>query len=105
VPNLIADRGFWVACLLPCLNVRRLMYQTLIWFGVLRDDARGLGTPLYSQDLQRLADALVDRVRRNAELCGNLLGAEVVIDKAQAVELTARQPRDARGHIVIRRLA
>jgi hypothetical protein len=62
VPNLIADRGFWVARGVLRLNVRRLMYQTLIWLRVLRDDARGLGSAVDAEDLQGLANPLVNRV-------------------------------------------
>jgi hypothetical protein len=39
------------------------MYQTLIWPAVLRNDARGLGTPLDAEDRKCLADALIDGVR------------------------------------------
>src|SRR5689334_23449589 len=35
VPNLITDRGLWVAGLELDGNVRRLMYQSLIWSAVL----------------------------------------------------------------------
>jgi hypothetical protein len=44
-------------------NVRRLMYQPLIWTVGLRDDASCLRTPLDAEDCQRLADALIDRMR------------------------------------------
>ena len=49
------------------------MYQSLIWLGMLSDDARGLSAPLDSESLKRLADALVDGVRRNPELSGDFL--------------------------------
>ncbi len=42
VPNLIADREFVFALGSCSRNVRRLMYQSLIWLAVLRDDARSL---------------------------------------------------------------
>ena len=45
------------------LNVRRLMYQSLIWFAALGDDARRLRAPTDAERMQRLANALVDRVR------------------------------------------
>ena len=48
---------------LGSLNVRRLMYQSLIWPPVLCDDARGLRAPGDAEDLQRLTDALVHGVR------------------------------------------
>jgi hypothetical protein len=48
------------------------MYQSLIWPAVLRYEARGLGTAFNAEDLKRLADALIDRVRRDLELRGDL---------------------------------
>jgi hypothetical protein len=68
----MTDRGFWVAGFAKTLNVRRLMYQSLIWPAVLRYEARGLGTAFNAEDLKRLADALIDRVRRDLELRGDL---------------------------------
>jgi hypothetical protein len=65
VPNLFADRGLWVACGMGSLNVRRLMYQSLIWPAVLRDQARRLSAAGNAENLQRLADSLVDRVGRD----------------------------------------
>jgi hypothetical protein len=50
------------------------MYQSLIWSAVLRDETSGLGTPLDAEDLKRLADALVDGVRRDIELGRDFLG-------------------------------
>jgi hypothetical protein len=69
------------------------MYQQLIWFGILRDDACRLGTAVDSQDLGRLANPLVDRVWRNAELDRDLLRREMLIYQAQAIELSVRQLR------------
>jgi len=45
------------------LNVRRLMYQSLIWAAVLSDDARCLTAALDSKDVERSSDALIDGVR------------------------------------------
>jgi hypothetical protein len=70
------------------------MYQSLIWRGILRHDPRRLGAALDSENLKRLADALVDGVRRDSELRRNLLGAQMLVDEQQAVELRLRQPRD-----------
>lgn len=81
------------------------MYQTLISLGVLGDDPRGLRPPLDAEDLQRLSNALVDGVWGDSQLCRDLLRAEVLVDQAQAFELPARQARDARGDVLIRRLA
>jgi hypothetical protein len=49
------------------------MYQSLIWSGILSDDPGRLRPALDAEDLKRLADALIDRVRRNAELGGDFL--------------------------------
>jgi hypothetical protein len=59
----MTDRGLWVAGMNVGGNVRRLMYQPLIWTLGLSDYASRLRTPLDAQDCQRLADALVDRMR------------------------------------------
>ena len=60
VPNLIADRPHWLAHQAVPLNVRRLMYQTLIFAFVLGNEAGGLRSALDAQDLEGLAHALVD---------------------------------------------
>jgi hypothetical protein len=80
------------------------MYQTLIWPSVLGHDARRLGAALDAEDLEGLADALVDGVRRNVQLGGDFLGREMLVHEAQAVELTRRQPGHTLRHgIVVRR--
>ena len=56
------------------LNVRRLMYQPLIWLLVAGDDAGGLRPALDSKRVERAADALIDGVRRYLKLCGDFLG-------------------------------
>jgi hypothetical protein len=101
VPNLNADRGIWLARLGLVGNVRRLMYQSLIWAGMLRDYARRLRSPLDSEGVQRLTNALVDRVGRNPELGGDLLGAQVLIDEPEAVELPGGQARNALRHRIL----
>jgi hypothetical protein len=101
VPNLLTDRGLWVAVENPRLNVRRLMYQTLIWSAALRHDARGLGAAVDSQDMEGLADPLVDGVAGDVELARDLLGREVFVDELQAVELPRAQACDALGHHIL----
>lgn len=68
------------------------MYQALIWVTgvklVTSNDARGLRTSFYAEDRKGLTDPLVDGVRRDMEFCRNLLGAEMLIDETQAIELT-----------------
>jgi hypothetical protein len=74
VPNLLTDRGFGMGGLAAALNVRRSMYQALIWRrGMLRDGARRLRSPLHAEDCKRLADALIDGVRGNGEAGGDFL--------------------------------
>jgi hypothetical protein len=96
VPNLIADRAFLLAPVARSLNVRRLMYQSLIWFAVLSNDARRLRSPADAERLQGLANALIDRVRRDSELDRNFLGRQMLIDQPEAVELPLRQS----GHAI-----
>jgi hypothetical protein len=87
VPNLIANCGFWVAGCSDGLNVRRLMYQTLIWAAVSRDQARCLRPPGNAKDCNRLADPLIDRVRGDIELGGDFLGRQELVDQPKAIEL------------------
>ena len=75
MPNLITDRGFWVAGLRLDGNVRRLMYQSLIWAALLRDDASCLGAAFNAKDSKRLADALIHGVWRDMKLGSNFFGA------------------------------
>jgi hypothetical protein len=76
------------------------MYQSLIWPGVAGDEARGLGPALDSKEVKRLADALVDGMRGDVELRRDLLRRQMLVDEAQAIELTGGQPRDARFHVI-----
>jgi hypothetical protein len=78
------------------------MYQSLIWLLVLSNDPRGLSAPLDAEDRKRLADALVDRVRRNVERGRDFLGTEVLVDEQETVELPGAQPGDSLGHQVTR---
>ena len=88
MPNLIADRGLWVAGFAWCLNVRRLMYQTLIWTTVLSDQPGGLRAAFDTKNLQRFTNPLVDRVRRNIELDRDLFRRPMLVDETQAIKLT-----------------
>ena len=96
----MTDRGVWFVRPSPRLNVRRLMYQSLIWPFVAGNDSRGLRASFNAEDLERLTDALVDRVRRNVELGRDFLRIEVLVDEEEAVELTLAEPRHALGHPV-----
>ena len=59
----MTDRGLWVAGMNVGGNVRRLMYQPLIWTFDLGNDASRLLTALEAEDCHRRANALIDRVR------------------------------------------
>jgi len=87
----MAGRGLWLAGECSCLNVRRLMYQSLIWLSVLDHEARRLGAALDTEDLECAADALVDGVRRNPELDRDFLRRTILGDEAQAGELAAAE--------------
>jgi hypothetical protein len=78
------------------------MYQSLIWPAVLGDDPRRLRAALDSEDLKRLADALVDGVRRDSELGGDFLGTEMLVDETEAIELAAGQASDPLRDRVVR---
>jgi len=58
----MTDRAVWVAGARRGLNVRRLMYQTLIWPAVAGDEPRGLRAAFDAEDMERLPDALVHSV-------------------------------------------
>jgi hypothetical protein len=90
----MTDRVIGVAGSGDRLNVRRLMYQSLIWPAVLRDEPRRLRAPIDAENLQRLADALVDGVRRNIELARDFFGRQMLVDEAKAIELPRGQPGD-----------
>ncbi|HJR82514.1 MAG TPA: hypothetical protein VJ775_01175 [Sphingomicrobium sp.] len=63
MPNLIADRPGGVRSGSWNLNVRRLMYQSLIWLVLARDDAGRLGSTVDAQRLKSKTDALIDGMR------------------------------------------
>jgi len=63
------------------------MYQSLIWSFGARDHARGLGAAFDAEDLERLTDALVDGVRRYAELDCDFLRIKMLVDEQEAIEL------------------
>jgi hypothetical protein len=83
VPNLMTDRRIGFAGNWCRVDVRRLMYQTLIWGEQARrrGDARGLRPALDAEVVEGLADSLVDGVRGNAELDRDLFRRQVLIDE------------------------
>jgi hypothetical protein len=97
----MTDRGPWVTGLELAGNVRRLMYQTLIWPAVPRHEASGLGATLDAENGKCLADALVDGVRGNAELAGDLLGRQMLVDQPQAIQLSGGQPSDSLVNVLV----
>ena len=76
------------------LNVRRLMYQSLIWLVVASDEACCVGPTFNPQGLERDSNALIDGVRRDVELGRNFLGGEMLVHQQKTVELPASQLRE-----------
>jgi hypothetical protein len=87
VPNLKTDRVAGLAPWSATLNVRRLMYQSLIWPAHLRHQACRLGAAVDPKNLESAPNPLIDRVRGNAELDGDFLGREMLVDEQQAIQL------------------
>jgi hypothetical protein len=98
----MTDRAFWLAGGARALNVRRLMYQSLIWSAVLRDDAGRLRPPLDAENLKRLSDPLIHRVRRDPELGRDLLRAQMLVDESKAIQLPRRQSGNSARHRIVR---
>jgi len=80
------------------------MYQSLIWVGILGDDARRLRSASHAEDLERQPNALVDRMRRDAELGRDFLGTQVLADEPQTIELALAQPRNPGYNGILGRL-
>lgn len=78
------------------------MYQPLIWPAHLRHQARGLGSAVDAQDMQRSSNSLIDCVWRNVQLDGDFLGRKVQVDQAQAIELAGAQPRHSGRKLRVR---
>jgi hypothetical protein len=77
------------------------MYQPLIWVRVVRNDASRLLPAAHSQDVERLADALIHRVRGDVELGRDFLRRQMLVDQPQAVELPGTQARDQLSHGIL----
>jgi hypothetical protein len=92
VPNLKTDRVLGVALENAALNVRRLMYQSLIWAMHLGDQPGGLRAPVDTKNVQGAANPLVHGVRRNAKLDRDFLGGEMLVDEQQGIELASTKP-------------
>ena len=96
MPNLKTDRTTGVALECAALNVRRLMYQSLIWPVDLRYHARRLRSAFHTKHMKRAANSLVDCVGRDSELDGDFLGGQMLVDKEQGIELALAQLGNAR---------
>jgi len=77
------------------------MYQPLIWAAVVGDEASGLAAALDPEDVDRPPDALVDGMRGDMELVGDLFRRKVLVDQQQAIELSRAQTRDAARHDIL----
>lgn len=82
------------------LNVRCLMYQSLICGAILCDSASGLASPLDAERCKSLANALIYGVRRDVELGGNFLRIEVLVYQSEAGQLPFCEPRYTSSHRV-----
>jgi hypothetical protein len=91
VPNLKTDRTAGMAQGFAALNVRRLMYQSLIWPAHLRDHPRRLRPAFHAKHVQGAANSLIDRVRGNTEFDCDFLGGQMLVDEQQAIKLTFAQ--------------
>jgi hypothetical protein len=100
VPNLIANRAFLVTGQYGGVDVRRLMYQSLICRisrGQSRGDhPRGLTPALDAELFERAADPLVDRMRADPQPRRNFLAAVVKVDQQKSFDLTRAEPGDWR---------
>jgi hypothetical protein len=104
VPNLNTDRLVGLSGCAGRLNIRRLMYQTLICAVVLRDHSRRLRPALDAQHLERAANALIDRVGRDRQPRRDLLGGEMLVDQPQAFALASSESGNTlRRHCIGRR--
>jgi hypothetical protein len=105
VPNLNTDRGLWLIGFDLVGNVRRLMYQSLIFplvsGNMLSDEAGCLRAPLHAKRCKGLANPLVHGVRGNAELGGDFLRAPMAVDKAKASKLTGVQLVNPSNYVVV----
>jgi hypothetical protein len=83
----MTDRGLWFARDETGLNVRRLMYQSLIWLSVAGNGSSSLRAPFDAEYLEGLPDSLVHGVRGDVELGCDFLRVQVLVDKEEAIEL------------------
>ena len=105
MPNLSADRALFLSGLEVSVDVRRLMYQTLICRILGRDgvghQACGLSAAVYSKFFQSPANALIDGVRADAEANRDFLAAVVPVDQKQAFDLSLGEASNGRGWVLL----
>lgn len=82
--------------------MRRLMYQPLIWLVMPGDDARGLRATFDAERLESETNALIDRMRRDVELGGDLFRRKVLVDEEKAIELALGELRDSLSQFFVR---
>jgi hypothetical protein len=99
----MTDRAALVSLCRTVVDVRRLMYQTLICLVVGMDgranQPRRLASPLYAQLFQGAADPLVHGMRADAQPGRDFLAAVMLVDKQEAVDLALTEACDTRHRI------
>jgi hypothetical protein len=99
----MTDRAALVSPGRTGVDVRRLMYQTLICLIVARDCGRHqpgrFASPVDAQLFQRPPDALVHGVRADAEPDGDFLAAVMLVDEQETIDLALAEARNARRGI------
>jgi hypothetical protein len=97
VPNLMTDRALWVSRSRTGVDVRRLMYQTLICFAVVLnrsgDDPGRFAAPVDAKLFKSASDALVNRVRADPKANSDFLAAVVLVYQQKAFDLPLAETR------------
>ena len=88
----MTDRPQFVAGGRGRVDVRRLMYQALIWGAFVsrgrRHDPRRFTASLDAQRMNGLTNPLVDSVRRNAKAERDFLRRQMLVDQGEALALS-----------------
>ena len=77
------------------------MYQSLIWPELLGHQPGRLRAALDAEKVKGATDALVDSMRRDAELDGDFLRRQMLVDEPQAIELALAESGYAPGNLGI----
>ena len=94
----MTDRLALVVVIASAVDVRRLMYQSLICSGEearLGDHPCRFAAPLDAEDVERLADALIDGVRRDQQAGGDFLGRQMLENQPETFQLSRGQAGDS----------